>query len=93
VKNARSREEDIAVKNQITAALFRLGLIAVCVWMALPAWAHEGDEEPAPPVNPAVGGASNALLTVAAALIIGAGLYTFLLKRGVIKSEASDRWE
>ncbi len=76
---------------------FRLYLLQFCVLLAclcmtLPAFAHDEDEPP-PPVNPKIARASTFLAAGAFVLVLVAGGYVLLVKRGIIKSKSGDRWE
>lgn len=87
-------EEGVAVKKKLSAAMFRLSLVALGIWFALPAWAHEGDDDmPVPPVNPQMAGASRVLMGFAGVLVVVMIVYKVLLSRGIIKSDRADRWE
>lgn len=57
-----------------------------------PAFAHE-DDEGVPAVDKRITQTSTALATGALVLVVGGGIYIFLVKRGIIKSKSVDRWE
>ena len=76
----------------VSALLVRCGVLLACLCVCLPAFAHD-DDGPPPPVDAKIARASAALVTLSVSLVVGAGLYVFLLKRGIIKSKSNDRWE
>ncbi len=72
--------------------LLRCCVLLACLCVGLPAFAH-GDDEPAAPVDRRITKTSNALAGGALGLMLVAGGYVFLVKRGIIKSKSNDRWE
>ena len=78
--------------RNLRSYMFPLCLVLACLCVGLPAFAHE-DDEPAAPVDRRITSTSNALVTGAVILMLGAGGYVLLVKRGIIKSKANDRWE